>query len=573
MAVPAHDLRDWEFAVKFDLPIVTVVEPPPGYEPGKDERALARTVRGQVQTPYAGEGVAIHSDEYDGETTAEFKREITADLDADGLGRGAVNYRLRDWLFSRQHFWGEPFPIWHELDASGQPTGLMRTVAANELPVTLPDMKHFKPHGRPEPPLAEAPEDWLFTTAADGTRLGRETNTMPQWAGSCWYYLRFIDPKNSTVFVDPARERAWMPVDLYIGGAEHAVLHLLYSRFWHKVLFDRGHVSGDEPFGRLVNQGMILGEAELTGYVESTGEPDAADSAAVRFVSARDVIDGPDADAPQLHRQTRRPVLPVKLPADRVTKKGNDFVLADDPDIVVESRSFKMSKSRGNVINPDVVVEEYGADSLRLYEMFMGPLEATKPWSMSGVEGVSRFLARVWRMMTDEPADEVRLNPAVQEVTPTAEQLRLLHKTIEAVTRDIEGLSFNTAISRMMEFVNAVSSQEPRPRAIVEPFVLLLSPFAPHLAEEIWSVLGHTGSLAYEPWPVHDPHLLVESEIEIPVQINGKLRGKVRIPAGCDQAAALQAARADQRVADQLAGRQIVKEIFVPDRLLNLVVK
>jgi leucyl-tRNA synthetase len=573
MAVPAHDLRDWEFAVKFDLPIVTVVEPPSGYEPGKDERALARTVRGQVQVPYAGEGIAIHSGEYDGETTGEFKREITADLAVGGLGRGAVNYRLRDWLFSRQHFWGEPFPIWHELDADGQPTGLMRTVDSGDLPVALPDMKHFKPHGRPEPPLAEAPEDWLFTTAADGTRLARETNTMPQWAGSCWYYLRFIDPENSTAFIDPARERAWMPVDLYIGGAEHAVLHLLYSRFWHKVLFDRGHVSGDEPFRRLVNQGMILGEAELTGYVEADGAPGGAESAGVRFVSARDVIDGPDADAPQLHRQTRQTVLPVKLAADRVTKKGNDFVLADNPGIVVESRSFKMSKSRGNVINPDVVVDEYGADSLRLYEMFMGPLEATKPWSTSGVEGVSRFLARVWRMMTDEPADEVRLNPAIQDVTPTAGQLRLLHKTIEAVTRDIEGLSFNTAISRMMEFVNALSSQEPRPRAIVEPFILLLSPFAPHLAEEIWCVLGHAESLAHEPWPIHDPHLLVESEIEIPVQINGKLRGKVRIPAGCDQAAALNAARADSRVADQLAGKQIVKEIFVPDRLLNLVVK
>jgi leucyl-tRNA synthetase len=577
MAVPAHDLRDWEFAVKFELPIVAVVEPPQGYEPTKEERSLARTVRGQAEVPYAGEGIAIHSEEYDALVTGEFKRAITADLAESGLGRGAVNYRLRDWLFSRQHFWGEPFPIWHELDAQGQPTGLMRTVAENDLPVALPDMKHFKPHGRPEPPLAEAPADWRFATAADGARLGRETNTMPQWAGSCWYYLRFIDPKNGSAFIDPAKERAWMPVDLYIGGAEHAVLHLLYSRFWHKVLFDRGHVSGEEPFGRLVNQGMILGEAELTGYVEAQGDPGAVDLAAgvdsARFVSAREVIDGPDAESPQIHRQTRQPVSPVKLPADRVTKKGNDFVLADNPEIVVESRSFKMSKSRGNVINPDLVVGEYGADSLRLYEMFMGPLEATKPWSMSGVEGVSRFLARVWRMMTDEPADEVRLNPAIQEIEPTAEQLRLLHKTIEAVTKDIESLSFNTAISRMMEFVNAVSSQEPRPRAIVEPFVLLVSPFAPHLAEEIWNVLGHAGSLAYEPWPIYDPRLLVESEIEIPVQINGKLRGKVRIPAGSDQAAALEAAKADPRVADQLAGKQLVKEIFVPGRLLNLVVK
>jgi leucyl-tRNA synthetase len=569
------------------VPIRAVVKPPTGYEPTKEELALARTVRGRSEQPFSGEGMAVDSDEYDGMPSGEFKKQITADLAADGLGRGAINYRLRDWLFSRQHFWGEPFPIWHELDAGGKPSGLMRTVPETELPVPLPDMKHYKPHGRPEPPLAEAPDDWLYKTDADGTRFVRETNTMPQWAGSCWYYLRFIDPKNGAAFVDPAKEKAWMPVDLYIGGAEHAVLHLLYSRFWHKVLFDRGHVSGAEPFRRLVNQGMILGEAELTGYTESgkpkaeSGEP-AAGTSEIRnskseippvWVSARDVIDGPDAIAPQIHRQTRQPVTAVRLATDKVTKKGNDFVLADDPSIVVESRSYKMSKSRGNVINPDVVVAEYGADALRLYEMFMGPLEATKPWSMSGVEGVSRFLARVWRMITDEPADVVRLNPAVRETAPTQQQLRLLHKTIEAVTNDLDSLSFNTAISRMMEFVNAVTNQEPRPRAIIEPFVLLVSPFAPHLAEELWQVLGHGTTLAYEPWPRHDPQLLVEAEIEIPVQVNGKVRGKIRIPAGADQGAAQQAAGADARVAEHLAGRQLVKVIYVPDRLLNLVVK
>lgn len=568
MAVPAHDLRDWEFAIKFSLPIVPVVAARADYEPTKEETQLSRIVDGKIESPFAGEGTAIGSGDYDGLPTLEFKKKISAELASTGLGRAAVNYRLRDWLFSRQHFWGEPFPIWHELDASGKPTGLLRTDPESELPVTLPEMKHFKPHGRPEPPLAEAPQDWLFKTASDGTKLARETNSMPQWAGSCWYYLRFINPKNNSAFVDPAKEKAWMPVDLYIGGAEHAVLHLLYSRFWHKVLFDRGHVSGDEPFRRLVNQGMILGEAELTGYQLAVSDKSATSNpqTAIRWVSARNVRD-------DLDTATGRLVVPVKLSVNQVIKKGNDFILADNPEIVVESRAFKMSKSRGNVINPDKVVDEYGADSLRLYEMFMGPLEATKPWSMSGVEGVSRFLARAWRMISDEGADEIRLNPAVQATAATADQIRLLHKTIQAVTNDIENLSFNTAISRMMEFVNAVSSQEPRPREIVEPFVLLLAPFAPHLAEELWELLGHKESLAYAPWPAYDSALLVETEVEIPVQINGKVRGKIRISAGASQESARKIAEADARIAENLAGRQIIKVVYVPNRLLNFVVK
>jgi leucyl-tRNA synthetase len=568
MAVPAHDLRDWEFAVKFELQIIPVVQPPAGYEPSKEELAQARTANGKTETPFAGEGTALASGKYNGLPTAEFKSRITSDLAAAGLGRMAVNYRLRDWLFSRQHFWGEPFPIWHELDADGKPTGLMRTDPEGELPVTLPAMTHFKPHGRPEPPLAEAPEEWLFKTAPDGTRLARETNTMPQWAGSCWYYLRFIDPKSSSAFVDSAKEQAWMPVDLYIGGAEHAVLHLLYSRFWHKVLFDRGHVSGDEPFRRLVNQGMILGEAELTGY--QFAPPESSEfrtpNSEFSWVSCRSVRDDIDTT-------TGRAVQAVRLAPDQVVKKGNDFVLAGHPDIVVESRAFKMSKSRGNVINPDQVVDDYGADSLRLYEMFMGPLEAVKPWSMSGVEGVSRFLARVWRMISDESADEIRLNPAIQDVAPSSEQLRLLHKTIQAVTRDIENLGFNTAISRMMEFVNPVAAMDCRPLAIVEPFVLLLAPFAPHLAEEAWQLLGHSASLAYEPWPAFDPALLVESEVEIAAQINGKVRGKIRIPAGADQATAENAARSEPRIAEYLTGKQVVKVIYVAGRLLSFVVK
>ena len=563
MAVPAHDLRDWEFAVRFDLPIIPVVQPPAGHEPTREERALERTRDGRVDRPFVGEGVALASDRFTGTPTADFKKQITGWLQQGGLGRGAVNYRLRDWLFSRQHFWGEPFPIWHELDERGEPTGLMRTDPVAELPVTLPEMRHFKPHGRPEPPLAEAPDEWRYKTGADGVKLARETNTMPQWAGSCWYYLRFIDPKNSETFIDPVKERAWMPVDLYIGGAEHAVLHLLYSRFWHKVLYDRGHVSGSEPFHRLVNQGMILGEAELTGYQRTDGS----------WVSARSVMEAAGDDGVQVERGTSHAVRAVSLTAEQVTKKGGDFILAAQPEIVVESRSFKMSKSRGNVVNPDSVVAEYGADSLRLYEMFMGPLEATKPWSTSGVEGVSRFLARVWRSLTDEGAEEIRLHPAVQEAEPTPEQMRLLHKTIQAVTQDLESLGFNTAISRLMEFNNALAQWDVRPRRLVEPFVLLLAPLAPHLAEELWELLGHPKTLAYEPWPEFDAGLLVLSEVEIPVQVGGKMRGKVRVPTGATQEQVLEVVRGDAKLGPQLAGRELVKVIFVADRMVNLIVK
>jgi len=531
MAVPAHDERDFEFAKQFVIDIKPVVAP-----------IGAADAQGLQPLGFFGEGIAINSGVYTGLLTQEFKRKITAELSASGFARSAVNYRLRDWLFSRQRYWGEPFPIWHELDAAGNPTGLMRTETDAELPVILPEMADFKPTGTPEPLLSKAPNSWLYKTAVDGTRLKRETNSMPQWAGSCWYYLRFADPKNANRFIDPAVEKYWLPVDLYIGGAEHAVLHLLYSRFWHKVLFDRGYVSQPEPFGRLVNQGMILGEMEFT----TEGSPGVA--------------------TPGL--QEKR-----KLSADEVEKKGEHFVLKSDPSIIVDARSYKMSKSRGNVINPDRVVEEYGADSLRMYEMFMGPLEATKPWSMAGVEGVFRFLGRVWRLFVDDRAEAVTLHAAVQDVPATPEQMRLLHKTIKALTEDLDKLSFNTAISRLMEFTNEMTAADVRPKSILEPFVLLISPLAPHIAEELWELLGHTQSLAYEPWPSYDPALLVENEIEVPVQVNGKLRGKLKVAVDADQATIETLARADSTVAANLAGKTIVKIVYVPGRLLNFVVK
>jgi leucyl-tRNA synthetase len=489
MAVPAHDERDFEFSQQFGLPIRAVVDPGSAVAAAEREAVLAG------RRCFVGDGVAINSGQYDGLSTAEFKQKITADLAAQGLGSKAVNYKLRDWLFSRQRFWGEPFPILHELDADGKPTGRVRAVDEKNLPVDLPHLDDFKPPGRPEPPLEKAPHDWLYPVI-DGKRYKRETNTMPQWAGSCWYYLRFLDPKNNQAPLDSTIEKAWMPVDLYVGGAEHAVLHLLYARFWHKVLYDRGVVSTPEPFQKLVNQGMILGE-----------------------------------------------------------------------------NNEKMSKSRGNVINPDAIVADYGADSLRLYEMFMGPLEQSKPWSMQGVNGVFGFLNRVWRLIIDERAEGMQPSAAIVDRPPTADENRELHKTIGVVSDHIAGLAFNTAISRMMEFTNYFTTASERPRSAMEKFVLLLSPFAPHIAEELWQALGHNESLAHEPWPEFNSELAKEDLVEIPVQINGKLRSKVMVPPDADARQLEAAARADARTAELLLGKQIVKVIPVPGRLINFVVK
>ena len=533
MAVPAHDERDFEFAQTFGLEIVTVVEP-----------VNAQSRPGDL---FCGAGRAVNSGPYTGLDTHTFIDCVARDLEAAGLGRPAVNYKLRDWLFSRQRFWGEPFPILHELDAAGQPTGAVRPVDPDELPVPLPELTDFKPGDTPDPPLSRAPADWLFVER-DGRRYRRETNTMPQWAGSCWYYLRFLDPRNTARFVDPEIERAWMPVDLYIGGAEHAVLHLLYARFWHKVLHDRGHVSSPEPFGRLVNQGMILGEVEFTGYRRAAGG----------WVSAEQR--GPDD-------------VGARIPAEQVEKQGEHFVLRDAPRIRVESRAYKMSKSRGNVVNPDQVVRDFGADSLRLYEMFMGPLEATKPWSTTGVGGVRGFLDRCWRLVVDERADDLRLAPQVVDDAPTDDLLRELHRTIAKVTKDIQALSFNTAIARMMEFVNVATPLERRPRAVLEPFVTLLAPFAPHLAEELWQVLGRPAPVSLAPWPVAEERWLKDDTVEIPVQVQGKLRSRVVVPAGADAKALEAAAAADPKIAELLAGKQIAKVVAVPGRMVNFVLK
>ncbi len=548
MAVPAHDLRDWEFARAFRLPIRQVVQPPEDYEPSKEEAALAYTEGGQTHYPFVGEGTAINSGPFTGLSTPEFKQRITAWLEERGLGCRRVNYKLRDWLFSRQRYWGEPFPILHEIDDKGNPTGVVEPLSPDELPLRLPDLEDYKPTGKAEPPLSKA-KDWLYVTR-HGKRYKRETNTMPQWAGSCWYYLRYLDPHNEKAFCDPQKERYWMPVDLYVGGAEHAVLHLLYARFWHKVLYDRGYVHTPEPFQRLVNQGMILGEAKPGVYYN----PDNPDE----LISEEDI----DKWNHTGHRD---------ISEDEVEQRGGKEYLKGT-NIVITRRAEKMSKARGNVINPDDVVEDYGADSLRLYEMFMGPLEAVKPWSMRGVEGVYRFLGRVWRLFIDEKAENVRLSETVHDVPPDKETLRILHRTIQRVTEDLEGMRFNTAIAAMMEFTNHLTPLPVRPRSVLEPFVLVLSPFAPHLAEELWHVLGHRNTLAYEPWPTFDPGLTKAEEIEVPVQINGKVRLRLMVPAEIRKEELEKTTLADPRVRQLIEGKQVRKVIVVPGKLVNIVV-
>jgi leucyl-tRNA synthetase len=539
MAVPAHDQRDFEFATTFSLPIRAVLMAGDGW---LAEHAAAAGMAGAapeaLRARYLAEpaafGEAFCDDAVninsrnaevtlDGRPTPEAKREITGWLAAKGLGVARVQYKLRDWLFSRQRYWGEPFPILHGED------GEVRAVDASELPVLLPEMEDFRPRvsDNPDAPpataLSRAPESWRVVVK-DGRRYTRELNTMPQWAGSCWYYLRFIDPGNERALVDPAKERYFMSprgVDLYVGGVEHAVLHLLYARFWHKVLHDLGHVSTVEPFGRLFNQGYILAHAyqdERGTYVEATK------------VEERD----------GKHFFEGRPL----------------------------ARSYgKMGKSLKNAVTPDDMFVEYGCDTLRLYEMYMGPLEASKPWNTRDIVGVHRFLQRAWRAFVDEDSGALRVDEA-----PAADELRrALHRTIKVVTDDMERMSFNTAIARLIELNNQLVGLPAVPREVAEPFVLMLAPLVPHLAEELWERMGHAESLSAAPWPAADGRWLVEDTVEVVVQVSGKVRGRVALPAGADEAAARTAALADPAIAKHLEGKTVRKTIYVPGKLLNLV--
>ena len=529
MAVPAHDTRDFEFATK--------VQPAhrPGRPAARSENGLAGLRRGRHVSEFIGPGNFHHRVAHN-----RSQKENHRLAGSQGLGKKTVNFKLRDWLFSRQRYWGEPFPIVWKQDASGNL--YHEALPESALPVLPPSLTDYKPTATGEPPLARA-KDWV--NLPDGSV--RETNTMPQWAGSCWYYLRYLDAKNPNAFVGKEVEAYWMGsnsvaanvssrqniggaftstatkpgVDLYVGGTEHAVLHLLYARFWHKVLFDLGHVSTAEPFFKLVNQGMVLGEDNQ-----------------------------------------------------------------------------KMSKSRGNVIPVDVPVQEVGTDALRLYEMFMGPLEMVKPWSTKGVEGVYRFLGRVWRLFVDEASETefeqaetittktqsheellklIKLNASIKDIQPTPAQLKTLHACIKKVTEDLDGMRFNTAISALMVFVNDAITWETKPASVLREFLILLAPFAPHLAEELWAKLSTISSppstsLAYAPWPRFDPTLLVESEIEIPVQVNGKLRNVIKVPANADNAAIEAAAKASEKAQQFIAGKTIKKVIVVPKKLVNLIV-
>ncbi|RME75961.1 MAG: leucine--tRNA ligase [Planctomycetota bacterium] len=505
MAVPAHDERDHAFARAHGLPIVEVIS---GGERPVSEQA------------HTGEGTLVNSGPFTGMPSDKAREAITRWLEERGLGREKVQYRLRDWLFSRQRYWGEPFPILHTDDGEVVP------VPEDELPVELPPLDEFKPTPDGKPPLARAPESWLRVQLPDGRWATRETNTMPQWAGSCWYYLRFVDPHNDEAPWSPEAERAWMPVDLYVGGVEHAVLHLLYARFWHKVLYDLGLVHTKEPFRKLFNQGMILAFS---------------------------------------YRDERGKYYPPEQCEER---DGQWYVRGTD--IRVERQIEKMSKSKGNVVNPDEVIDAHGADAMRLYELFMGPLEQTKPWQTEGVEGVRRFLARVWRLVVDPETGA--LSSRITDAPPASEPEleRALHRTIKTVLEHTEGMRFNTAISQMMVFVNEATAARSLPREIVQTFLRVLAPYAPHIAEELWERLGGEGLIAHASWPAHDEALCTEQTVTVVVQVRGKVRDRLEVPRGTGREQLEALALASERVQPYLEGSPR-KVIVVPDRLVNIV--
>jgi leucyl-tRNA synthetase len=510
MAVPAHDTRDFEFAEEFGLPIICILDPKEA--DGRDEILKGRKC-------WTEDGEYINSS--DNETGLDINglnkeagiRKTIEWLEFNNLGKATVNYKMRDWLFSRQRYWGEPFPVIHWED------GEISLIDDEELPLQLPDLEKYSPGESGESPLANA-EEWLNVTDKNGRKGRRETNTMPQWAGSCWYYLRYIDPLNNKAIFDPEKEKYWMPVDLYIGGAEHAVLHLLYSRFWHKVLFDLGIVSTDEPFAKLFNQGMILAFA----YETNAGAKVSSDLVVER-------------DGRYFHIQTGEELKQIVA---------------------------KMSKSLKNVVNPDDVIERYGADSLRLYEMFMGPLDERKPWSETGVKGVFNFLNRVYRFFGD--MENVSLEKEGKEID------KLLQQTIKKVESDIENLKFNTAISALMVFNNTAIKQGKVTKRTAETFTQVLSPFAPHLSEELWSIYGHSQTLAYEPWPEADESLLKEESYEYPVSFNGKLRFKIELPLDMSEEEIKSKVLTDVRAEKWLAGKTVRKFIFVPKKIINIAV-
>ena len=514
MAVPAHDTRDFEFADKFGIAIKCIIEPD-AKEAKKENVDVAEILDGKIC--WTGNGKLINSAnnadlDLNGLAVKEAKNKTILWLEENKIGKSAVNYKLRDWLFSRQRYWGEPFPIIHMEDGS------IKTVPENELPLELPELENFKPSGNGESPLANA-GDWLdYVDPETGMKGRRETNTMPQWAGSCWYYLRYIDPLNDELPWSKMKENYWMPVDLYVGGAEHAVLHLLYARFWHKVLYDCGLVSTKEPFQKLVNQGMILG---------------------LSYKNSRGVI----------------------IPTNKVEQTPEGPICMESGE-KLEEFPAKMSKSLRNVVNPDDVIAEYGADSMRLYEMFMGPLEATKPWNTKGVEGVYRFLRRGWRLITEKEIVERELSD---------DENRIMHATIKKVTEDLDTMGFNTAISQLMVFVNEFFKVATLPKEAAEVFVKLLAPFAPHMGEELWEILGNKETVAYAKWPEFDENKLKVAEVEVLVQILGKPKARLMMSPDLSLADMEKIALESSDVKAEIEGKTVRKVICVPGRLVNIV--
>ncbi|MDP6340050.1 MAG: leucine--tRNA ligase [Candidatus Marinimicrobia bacterium] len=470
MAVPGQDQRDWDFAKEFDLPIIRTVEPPEDFE-------------GEA---YFGEGPAINSDFLNGLNIADAKSKIISWLEKKGLGEKATQFKLRDWLFSRQRYWGEPIPVIHN-------NGATTPLDESELPLELPEVEKYEPAGTGESPLSNITE-WVEVKDETGNILGlRETNTMPQWAGSCWYYLRYIDPGNSDKSWDGAKEKYWMPVDLYVGGAEHAVLHLLYARFWHHVLYDLGHVSTKEPFQKLFNQGMILGQ------------------------------DG-----------------------------------------------SKMSKSRGNVVNPDETVDTFGADSMRLYEMFMGPLDKAKPWSTTGLQGCSRFVNKLWNIMV---TDSGNISVKITNDPPTKETARMLHSMIKRVSVNLDNLQFNTCVSEFMIFTNHIQTLITINNDVLKSFIILINPFMPHMAEELWQLSGQENELTFQKWPTFDELLIKADTMKLAVQINGKRRSEIEVDINTVEKEIFETAKSADKISNHLKNKIILKEIYVKGRLVNIVVK
>ena len=537
MAVPGGDQRDFDFARKFDIPIIEVISPS-----GEASNELVEA--------YPGDGKMLNSGEYDGMDSKEFKTLIVEWLEKQGIGKTSINYKLRDWIFTRQRYWGEPIPVIHTEDGRTLP------VDESDLPITLPEVESYTGTGEGDSPLAKV-TDWVNITLPDGKKAFRETNTMPQWAGSCWYYLRYIDPLNDQELVKKDLEKYWMNVDLYVGGAEHAVLHLLYARFWHKVLYDLGYISTKEPFQKLVNQGMIQGRSNFVYRIKGENKY-------VSYGLRKDyevTIHNVDISI------VENDILDIEaFRKSRGDVKDAEFIL-EDGKYICGWEVEKMSKSKYNVVNPDDIVEKYGADTMRMYEMFLGPLEQFKPWNTQGIDGVFKFLRRFWNLFHDDQGSF-----SVSDEQPTDEELKILHKTIKKAEEDVENLSFNTSVSAFMICVNELMALKCNKREVLEPFILVVSPYAPHICEELWEKLGHSESISHSQFPQYEEKYIVEASHEYPVSVNGKMRAKMTFALDMPKEDIEKQVLASEVIQKWTEGKTPKKVIIVPKKIVNIVV-